>query len=268
MCGIAGYVGRAPAASVERMVGTMCGLLAHRGPDHAGVKVVERAGLAFGVGAVRLKVRDLSAAGNQPMAGEGERHWIVYNGEVYNSESIRAELEARGHVHCSRADTETVLHGFEEWGVDVLRRLDGMFAFAVVDGADGVVTIARDRMGIKPLYYTLRDGALLFASELKALVRAAPIPLDLDPIALDLYLALGYVPVPHCLVAGVRKLPAGSVLTFDGRDLRIRQYWSPAEAIARADRASRPTGLVELTRATVERAIRGARQFSAGEAGR
>lgn len=222
MCGIVGVVGRvASGDAVERMTQ----LIVHRGPDDMGMHVVGMVGF----GMRRLAIID-RAHGRQPIRNESGDITVVYNGEIYNHQELRRELEAKGHRFSCTSDTEVLVHGYEEWGEDgLLNRLNGMFAFAIHDQGKGRVFLARDRMGVKPLYYTQAGGAVWFASEVKAFKAVSEIPFALEESALPTWLALRYVPAPLTLFRNILKLPAGHCMVMgdDGRDLRIRQWWHP-----------------------------------------
>jgi asparagine synthase (glutamine-hydrolysing) len=241
MCGIAGIFHLGTPKPVEpQRVRAMIDTLAHRGPDGEGVWTAPGVGL----GHRRLAIIDLSAAADQPMSSHDGRLTIVFNGEIYNFQAVRAELEARGHGFRTQGDTEVILAAWQEWGPASVDRLDGMFAFALHDAAEGVLHLVRDRLGVKPLHYAeLSDGSVAFASELKGILahplfRRAP-----DLAAIDDYLAFGYVPDDACLMAGVRKLPAGHMLALRrGRPLAAPQrYWD----VSFADRASGSAAALE-----------------------
>ncbi|MCB8962607.1 MAG: asparagine synthase (glutamine-hydrolyzing) [Ardenticatenales bacterium] len=223
MCGIAGVVhldGSAPDPAGLRQMGAA---LAHRGPDGEGYEIRGPAGLAHR----RLAVIDLSAAGLQPMTNERGTLWLTYNGEIYNYRALRAELVALGHQFRSASDSEVILHAYEAWGQACLARFNGQFAFALWDGDKGGLWLARDRLGIKPLFYSLRPDRLLFGSEIKALLAYEPISRQLDEAALAYYLALNYMPAPHTLLAAVRQLQPAESLWLDvatGRSTTQR-YW-------------------------------------------
>ena len=205
----------------------MCSVLAHRGPDDEGS--VHLDGVTLGMR--RLSIIDLEG-GHQPIHNEDSRIWVVQNGEIYNHLALRSKLEAAGHVFASRSDTEVLVHAYEEWGADFVSRLNGMFAFALLDRARGVVLLARDRMGIKPLHYAIDGSRLVFASELKALLCDPVLRRGVDPVALDQYLALEFVPSPRSMVLGVSKLPPAHTLTWtvaDGTSV-LRRYWKPSLA--------------------------------------
>jgi asparagine synthase (glutamine-hydrolysing) len=226
VCGICGKVylntGRQVATSeVKAMSDTML----VRGPDAGGVYVDRHAGL----GHRRLSIIDL-AASVQPMSNEDGTVWIVYNGEIYNFVELRQELLARGHQFRTAGDTEVIVHLYEEFGPDCVTRLRGMFAFAIWDARSDTLLLARDRIGIKPLYYTLNDQAFLFGSELKALVADKHFRgiREIDPEAVHSYLSFLCVPDPACIYRGVRKLPAGHTLTIRDGTLSVRRYWNVA----------------------------------------
>lgn len=222
MCGIAGRwnfeSGRpVPAEQVRRM----CDAIAHRGPDDAGVWCDG----AIGLGHRRLSIVDLSAAGHQPMPNAAGTCWIVFNGEIYNFLELRSELERDGVVFRSRTDTEVILALYERHGIGCLERLRGMFAFALYDGVERKLFLARDRVGVKPLcYHTGRDG-IAFASEVKALLQDPAVGREPDPVAIHHYLTYQAVPAPMSAFRGVRKLPPGHYLEVrDGR-VALHRYW-------------------------------------------
>ncbi|HEY8952000.1 MAG TPA: asparagine synthase (glutamine-hydrolyzing), partial [Candidatus Dormibacteraeota bacterium] len=218
------------------LVGRMCSALAHRGPDDEGS--VHLDGVTLGMR--RLSIIDLEG-GHQPIHNEDSRIWVVQNGEIYNHLALREELEAAGHVFASRSDTEVLVHAYEEWGADFVSRLNGMFAFALLDRTRGVVLLARDRTGIKPLHYAIDGSRLVFASELKALLCDPALRRGVDPVALDQYLALEFVPSPRSMVLGVSKLPPAHTLTWtvaDGTSV-LRRYWAPSLAEGAGSRRAR-----------------------------
>jgi asparagine synthase (glutamine-hydrolysing) len=222
MCGIVGIVHRDPSRPVSLgAIRTMCDLIRHRGPDDEGTYVGENAGL----GMRRLSIIDL-AGGHQPIFNEDESKVIVFNGEIYNYRELREQLLARGHVLRTRSDTESILHLFEDHGDRCVESLRGMFAFAIWDRHRRRLLLARDRFGIKPLYYVEGPWGLAFASELKALVGLGLTGRDLDWNALDVYFQLGYIPAPWTPFRDVRKLEPGHTLGWEaGRDIEIRRYW-------------------------------------------
>ena len=224
MCGFAGIIGSAD----EKLMSAMLAKLQHRGPDDSWMERFDRVKelSAAVLGFQRLSIIDLSSAGRQPMTNEDETVWVVFNGEIYNFMEVRTELEALGHVFRSRTDTEIIIHGYEQWGADCVKRFNGMFAFAVLDLRHGRLLLTRDRVGIKPLYYTQCKGQLLFASEAKALLESPLVPRRMDLKALDQYLTLGYVPGQRTMFEGISRLEPGHSLSFDGKKLKIEQYWS------------------------------------------
>ena len=219
MCGIAGFYLREGKASLSA-VRTMCDQIRHRGPDDEGYHV--EAGCAIGMR--RLSIIDLST-GHQPMANEDESVWVVFNGEIYNYQELRRDLLARGHRFVTNSDTETLVHLYEEQGAEGLRRLRGMFAYAIWDSRRRRMFLARDRFGKKPLYYAVLPEGLYFGSELKCL-QAAGVPCDIDEEAIRLFFHFTYIPEPWSCFRAVRKLPPGSWMTYDA-DGTVRQgrYW-------------------------------------------
>ncbi len=197
----------------------MTNVLEHRGPDASGFH--RAAGV--GLGHRRLSIID-PAAGHQPMTDPDSHNVIIYNGEVYNYVELKAELAALGHRFTTDSDTEVILKAYDQWGEDCLRRLNGMWAFALWDERRQQLFLARDRLGIKPLHYYTDGSRFLFGSEIKSLF-AAGVPRQPDLELLDVYLALGYIPAPHCFFAGIRKLPPGHCLVTDGARVEVRQYW-------------------------------------------
>jgi asparagine synthase (glutamine-hydrolysing) len=237
MCGIAGIASRDPGALPEGhdRIRAMTDAIEHRGPDDDGHLV--EPGIALGMR--RLSIIDLPG-GTQPLANEDGSVWTVFNGEIYNFPDLQRELAARGHTLASRGDTETIVHSYEEDGVEFPRRLRGMFAIAVWDRARRRLVLSRDRMGVKPLYYAEGPWGLAFASEVKSLIAGGLVDPALDPEAAELFLAYGYVPGPRTLFEGVRKLPPACTLVWEDGRLRERErgYWSPWEGSRRSAGAS------------------------------
>lgn len=223
MCGITGYAGwRRDAARSEADLVTMCGAITHRGPDEEGHHVAS--GIALGMR--RLSVID-PAGGSQPMSNEDDSVHVVFNGEIYNHRALRAQLALR-HEMRTRSDTEVLVHLYEDHGPAMVDHLRGMFAFAIWDDRRDQLLVARDRLGIKPLYYWATPDGIAFASELRSLLAMEDFPRAVDASAVREYLALGYVPDPACIFEGVRKLPPGHLLTWDaGRGAQLRRYWTP-----------------------------------------
>ncbi|MHB1261332.1 MAG: asparagine synthase (glutamine-hydrolyzing) [Thermoplasmatota archaeon] len=253
MCGIAGVLD--PAGGVSQALAQATDALRHRGPDDAGSWT--SADGAVGLGHRRLAIIDLSSAGHQPMASASGRYVIAFNGEVYNFERLRATLGSTARFR-GGSDTEVMLAAFERWGVkDSIARFEGMFAFAVWDQVEGVLTLARDRLGKKPLYYTNGPGRLVFASELKA-IRAASVPSSLDPAARDAFLHLGYVPGPGTIDAGIRKVPPGAFLHARPGVAPAEPvaYWAIAEVAARPRVAVDPAVALDRLEALLGDAVR------------
>ena len=227
MCGIAGRVNLASGAPVDpAVVGGMCDLLAHRGPDGDGVLV---SGIA-GLGHRRLAIIDLSEAGRQPMSTDDQRYWISFNGEIYNFLELRAELEGRGYRFRSRTDTEVVLALYSHLGTGCVTRLRGMFALAIWDAVDRTLFLARDRLGKKPLYYRLDRDGLAFASEPKAFLAEPSYEPRPDLAAIGEYLSYQYVPAPRSAFEGVTKLPPAHWLLYREGRVTVERYWRLAYA--------------------------------------
>jgi len=242
MCGICGVweygasEGRVERSLVERMRDEM----PHRGPDDAGELLFDegRGGLGFR----RLSIIDLSKAGHQPMRGCTGDVWLVFNGEIYNHSRLREGLEERGHAYASRTDSETILHLYEERGLDFVHDIEGDYAIALWDARQQRLVLVRDRIGVKPLYFYRRDGRFLFGSEIKAILRHPAVTAEVDEEALYHYLTFLTTPAPRTLFRGIEKLPAGHMLTVerDGR-IHVKQYWDalPPEESAAAVNALR-----------------------------
>ena len=221
MCGIAGRAradGTTPAAGLlERM----CGAMVHRGPDSRGIHLDD----GIGLGIQRLRVIDL-ATGDQPIYNEDRSVVVVLNGEIYNYRELRERLLAAGHRFDTQSDTEVIAHLYEEEGPGCVRSLHGMFGLAIWDERRRRLVLARDRIGKKPLFYALRDGALSFASELPAVLRDREVTRELDHQALDAYFAFRCVPSPLSAFRAVRKLPPASTLVYEDGQARIERYWT------------------------------------------
>jgi asparagine synthase (glutamine-hydrolysing) len=221
MCGICGIVNFVESDPVDRaVIERMTEALAHRGPDDAGYFVKGRVGL----GHRRLSIIDLSG-GQQPIFNEDRSAAIVFNGEIYNHRDLATTLTAAGHTFRTRSDTETIVHAYEEYGDDCVDRLRGMFGFAIWDGRKRRLLLARDRLGIKPVYYYQNGRFLAFASEIKSLLEIASIPREVNPEALDMYLSLRYVPGPQTMFKNIFRLQPGHVLVADGSGVRTKKYW-------------------------------------------
>ncbi|MCA1578564.1 MAG: asparagine synthase (glutamine-hydrolyzing) [Acidobacteria bacterium] len=256
MCGICGvWEYGANEGSIERaLIARMRDQMSHRGPDDSGDLLFdERRG---GFGFRRLSIIDLSAAGHQPMHGCDERTWLVFNGEIYNHATLRAELEARGHKYASRTDSETILHAYEERGLDFIHDIEGDYAIAIWDAAREQLVLVRDRIGVKPLYYYHKDGRFIFASEIKAILQHPAVTPDIDEQSLYHYLTFLTTPAPTTLFRDIQKLPAGHVLTLkrDGA-LKIQQYWDalPPPKPGLRDESEHRTEILRLLRDSIRK---------------
>jgi asparagine synthase (glutamine-hydrolysing) len=250
MCGIAGVVSLDPRASVDAT--PLAGMLAcvrHRGPDDEGVYTAP--GIALGHR--RLSVIDV-AGGRQPLCGQRDSTVAAVNGEIYNYRELALELRARGSRFRTASDSEVVAHAYDVWGVGCLDRFDGMFAIALWDGMRRRLILARDRMGEKPLFIARPHGLLIFASELSAILAHPAVDRRLDPCALREYLALEYVPAPHCMVAGVEKLEPGTSLVLEDGDIVTDRYWRIQPGTGQA--ARHYGNAVEALRSRLDRAVR------------
>lgn len=223
MCGIAGKLNFSGQPIPRRLIDSMTDAIEHRGPDDQGAYVHG----AIGIGNRRLSIIDLEH-GHQPIANEDESVWVVFNGEIYNYTELHGQLAAKGHVFRTRSDTETIVHLYEEHGADFVRQLNGMFAIAIWDERSRKLILARDRMGEKPLFYALTRDALVFGSEMAAVMADHELDRTMDPEALDLYLGLQYIPSPWTILRSVRKLPAAHILIASEGRVDIRCYWDAA----------------------------------------
>jgi asparagine synthase (glutamine-hydrolysing) len=225
MCGIAGMIQSHPDGAVDQAtVHRMCEAIVHRGPDDEGIFV--KAGV--GLGMRRLSIIDL-AGGHQPVFNEDKTIWVVFNGEIYNFPELRAELEKRGHHFYTHTDTEVIVHLYEDLGADCVKKLRGMFAFALYDERHGKLVMARDRFGKKPLHYALTEGRLLFGSEIKSILAVAPELARVNHQALLQYMYFGYIPDPITSFLPIQKLPPGHLLEFESGQVLVRQYWDLPE---------------------------------------
>ena len=237
MCGIAGFIdqkGTLPASRLGKIATAMADAIAHRGPDEGNAWVDENARLAFGHR--RLSIVDLSSAGRQPMVSTGGRYVICYNGEIYNAADLRLELGSKSPNFRGHSDTEVLLEACAIWGVEAtVKKTIGMFAFALWDREDGRLWLVRDRVGIKPLYWSLNGGQFVFGSELRALRAFPEFSPALDRDALVAYLRHGYYPYPNTVFDDVHQLPPGHILTFaPGSEPQMKAYWSLADVFSDA----------------------------------
>jgi asparagine synthase (glutamine-hydrolysing) len=256
MCGICGvweYGAARGDVSVE-LLGSMRDVMTHRGPDDAGELVFDDARGGFGFR--RLSIIDLSVAGHQPMRGCNDRVWLVFNGEIYNHAKLRAGLEARGHVYRSRTDSETILHLYEERGLDFVQDLEGDYGIAIWDAERERLVLARDRAGVKPLYFYHHQGRFIFASEIKAILQHPAVTAEINEDALYHYLTFVTTPAPQTLFQRIQKVPAGHMLTIDRNgELRMERYWDalPPPAPAEISEADHEANLLKLLRESIKK---------------
>jgi asparagine synthase (glutamine-hydrolysing) len=221
MCGICGQYNFGSQAPVLRQdIERMAGSLAHRGPDDEGYYLAGPVGLGFR----RLSIIDL-AGGHQPMSDWEESVWVIFNGEIYNFLELRRELEAYGHVFRTKSDTEVIVHGYKQWGDDVLNRLNGMFGLAIWDARQRRLVLARDAFGIKLVYYRIDGDCLYFGSEIRALRANMPDKPAIDPRSLNLFLRYRYTPAPYTMLQGVRKLAPGTKLTVENGSYQLARWY-------------------------------------------
>ena len=256
MCGICGVIAFGDSAEPvdEPTLRSMADTLRHRGPDDDGYLVAPDRRVGFGFR--RLSIVDL-ATGDQPMSNEDDSVWLIFNGEIYNHAAHRPALESRGHRFKSRSDAEVILHLYEEFGPECVHHLRGMFAFALWDSHRRRVLLARDRIGVKPLYFAALAGTLLFGSEIKALFRHPALQPRLAEDALSLYLTFATTPAPHTLFAGVEKLPPGHRLLIDVEtgQRTLQRYWQPLPDAAELLVRREPEEYVERLEALVRESI-------------
>ncbi|HYX29409.1 MAG TPA: asparagine synthase (glutamine-hydrolyzing), partial [Pyrinomonadaceae bacterium] len=254
MCGICGvWEYGAARGNVDReLLVSMRDVMTHRGPDDAGQLIFDDARGGFGFR--RLSIIDLSAAGHQPMHGCTDRVWLVFNGEIYNHATLREGLEQRGHVYASRTDSETILHLYEERGLDFVDRLEGDYAIAIWDAGREQLVLVRDRAGVKPLYFYHQNGRFIFASEIKAILEHKSVTPELNQEALYHYLTFVTTPAPQTLFKDIKKLPAGHMLTIDRRgEVQIKQYWDalPLTGLKELSESEHEANILKLLRESI-----------------
>jgi asparagine synthase (glutamine-hydrolysing) len=261
MCGVAGAHAKVDVVSLQACLEGMSNAQKHRGPDADGIWTEPEFGLGFAHR--RLSIIDLSEAGNQPMSSEDGRMVICFNGEIYNYEGLRSELKTVGYHFRSTSDTEVILAASRQWGLEsALTRFVGMFAFALWDRDRRAVFLVRDRLGVKPIYYSQQGGQWAFASELKALRKAKFLTFDISPHAISLYLRYGYIPAPFSIYRQVQKVPAASIveLSLDGRPASIRKYWDlygiASAARQNSGRVQNPEVVTEELESLLDESIR------------
>lgn len=264
MCGITGAIWTDPRRAIDApTLRKMTDVIRHRGPDDDGAYTSEfclrppyepMPGVALGFR--RLSIIDLEG-GHQPMSNEDGNVWVVFNGEIYNYQALRRRLDGAGHSFRTNSDTETIVHLYENEGLDFVQHLNGMFAIAIWDARERRLVLARDRVGQKPLVYRHEPGRLLFASELKSLLQVADVPREVDAGAIDDYLTYQYIPHPKTIFTGIRKLPPGHLAVYQDGELAVQPYWEPdlhqENAISASEASER---LVELLTSSVEMRMR------------
>jgi asparagine synthase (glutamine-hydrolysing) len=254
MCGISGLAN----CGDKEILARMTSIQAHRGPDDSGLwEQHSPDGSYFALGSRRLAILDLSPDGHMPMSNPQRTLWITYNGEIYNFRELRQELKGKGHQFVSESDTEVVLHLYEEDGPDCVKRLNGMFAFAICDLRSGTPSLfaARDHFGVKPFYYTHRGDRFAFASEIKALLQVPGVDAELDPEALHQYLTYLWVPDPGTMFRGIQKLPGGHYGIFRDGQLKLTKYWDLTFPSAGASYAKSENELAEEIRERFRRSV-------------
>ncbi|MBU1487680.1 asparagine synthase (glutamine-hydrolyzing) [bacterium] len=255
MCGICGWIGNKVE---ERAIKEMMGALSHRGPDDEGYYKWEVGSGKWevGLGHRRLSIIDLET-GKQPIHNEDKTIWIVFNGEIYNYLELRDELERKRHRFYTNSDTEVIVHLYEEFGQDCVRKLNGMFAFVLWDQTKERLLLVRDRLGIKPLHYAEVDGGLVFASEIKALLKHPAIKREIDLLSLSKYLTFEYVPAPNTIFKGIRKLLPGHLLIWEKGRIATKQYWKLSFSTEHGARSTEQIieRLLELLKASVKRQL-------------
>lgn len=253
MCGIVGIVDPDPSRRPEPgLLARMTSVITHRGPDDEGFHIVPPVGL----GHRRLSIIDLGG-GAQPMDNEDGTIWIVFNGEIFNFPELRRELESAGHVFKTRSDTECILHLYEEMGPRCPERLVGQFAFALWDAPRRRLVLARDQVGIKPCYYHERNGRLIFASELKAILEDGSVPRELDRESVFDFLTYRYVPGPRSIYRGIQKLPPGHILVWENGRIDIQRYWSMPSGPDRIVRGETEEKCARRLEALLRESVRG-----------
>lgn len=220
MCGICGVVSKDTRPVDEQVLRTMADIMFHRGPDDEGYHLQDHIGFGFR----RLSIVDL-AHGHQPMCNEDGTVWIVFNGEIYNYKELFEDLVKRGHQFRTHCDTEVIVHLYEEWGIDCVDKLRGMFAIGIYDGRNHKTFLIRDYFGIKPLYYANTDKALIFSSDIKSILTTGFITPQVDLQAFSDFLSFQYVPEPRTMLSGISKLPPAHYLEIDGDLVKLREYW-------------------------------------------
>lgn len=252
MCGICGQYNYGKDDPIDPMIiQRMMDSISHRGPDDSGMHIAGPVGLGFR----RLSILDLSSAGHQPMSDPAKSVWVIFNGEIYNFRELRKELEEKGHVFASNADTEVIVHGYKQWGDAVLERFNGMFGLAIWDASKKRLLLARDPMGIKPLYFALIGGSLVFGSEIRPIRAALSGTSQPDYVGINLFLRYRYVPAPYTAFEGIRKLAPGEALVIEGRKCSRWRYYDYSPQLFESPPSLEEAGqeLLSLYKAAVKR---------------
>lgn len=259
MCGICGKIDFNGKPIDSNLIKRMCQKMVHRGPDDEGIFIgpgskVQSSKINVGLGHRRLSIIDLSEAGHQPMCNEDESVWIVYNGEIYNFLEIRERLEGKGHIFKSHTDTEVIIHAYEQWGYDCINHFRGMFAFGIWDDRKKRLCLARDRMGVKPLFYSFKNKNLVFASTLQSLIQDEDISKEIDMSAIDYYLTYSYIPAPYSIFKEIRKLPPAHFLIWEDGNISIHKYWDLdfSQKLVSGEREDVTEGILERLREAVK----------------
>src|ERR1700689_2922424 len=253
MCGICGqYNFDSQAPVVRQEIERMTRSITHSGPDDEGYYIAGPLGFGFR----RLSIIDL-AGGHQPMSDREESGWVIFNGEIYNFPELKAELEGYGHVFRTKCDTEVIIHGYKQWGDDVLNHLNGMFGLAIWDACKERLVVARDPFGIKLIYYKIDDDRVYFGSEIRAVVAAKNEKAEVDPVSLNLFLRYRYTPSPYTIFSGIRKLAAGTMLVFEKGNYALRRWYNykPAPFSPTKSAAEATAELCELYKQSVKRQL-------------
>lgn len=254
MCGICGIISFDSSTIDEKILIQMRDEMEHRGPDAEGVFINDNRKVGFGFR--RLAIIDLSPAANQPMSNYDKSIWIVFNGEIYNHLEVRKELEAKGYKYKSRSDTETIIYAYEEFGIDFIHKLNGMFAIAIWDERKKLFIAYRDRIGKKPFYYTFQNGKFIFASEIKSILKHPEVSKELNLNSLSHYLTFLIPPSPETMFKGIKKLPAGHRLILkENGDLKIEEYYdvlNPENEILETDESQIKQNIVRLLRQSIK----------------
>ncbi len=260
MCGIVGFLtSKATDIPDYEMLRKMRDVLIHRGPDDAGeyIRPIDQRGPFIFFGHRRLSIIDLGT-GHQPLSNEDGTVWVVFNGEIYNFGELRGELKGRGHQFRTQSDTEVIAHAYEEYKENCFKHFNGMFAIGIWDERENRLLLARDRLGKKPLYYSLLNETFIFASELKAIMAYPSFPRKVDPVSLMKYLFFEFIPCPHTIFKDARKIPAASYLIWDKKGIEVKQYWSPFDAKRGEEHLSEAEAefrMMELLKESVKRRL-------------